>query len=61
MTLEAQGGDLTPEEIREFESDPNWRAMVSLRVADDGAKDPHAIVPGLERWIDAVHSLGTRR
>lgn len=61
MTLEAQGGDLTPEEIREFESDPNWRAMVSLRVADDGAKDPRAIVPGLERWIDAVNSLGTRR
>ena len=61
MTLEAQGGDLTPEEIREFESDPNWRAMVSLRVADDGAKDPRAVVPGLESWIDVIHSLGARR
>lgn len=61
MTLAAQGGDLTPEEIREFEKDPNWRAMVSLRVADDGAKDPRAVVPGLDHWIDIVHSLGVRR
>jgi hypothetical protein len=31
--------------------------MVALRIADDGAKDPHAVVPPLEHWIDAIHSL----
>jgi predicted HD phosphohydrolase len=31
--------------------------MVALRIADDGAKDPHAVVPALEHWIDAIHSL----
>jgi predicted HD phosphohydrolase len=61
MTLAAQGGDFTLEEIREFESHAHWRAMVSLRVADDGAKDPHAVVPGLDRWIDIVHSVGAHR
>ena len=61
MTLEAQGGDLTADEIRAFESHPHWRAMVALRVADDAAKDPRAVVPGLDHWIDAVHSLGFDR
>jgi hypothetical protein len=31
--------------------------MVALRIADDGAKDPLAVVPPLEHWIDAIHSL----
>jgi predicted HD phosphohydrolase len=61
MTLEAQGGDLTADEIRMFESHPDWRAMVALRVADDAAKDPRAVVPGLDHWIDAVHSVGRDR
>jgi len=61
MTLEAQGGDLTADEIREFESQPHWRAMVSLRIADDAAKDPRAVVPGLDRWVDSIHALGRNR
>lgn len=57
MTLEAQGGDLSLQEVVDFQSNPWWEAMVALRIADDGAKDPHAVVPELEHWIDAIHSL----
>jgi len=57
MTLAAQGGDLTDAEVAAFTTNPWWEAMVALRIADDGAKDPHAVVPPLEHWIDAIHSL----
>lgn len=57
MTLAAQGGDFTQAEVNEFIAHPWWEAMVALRIADDGAKDPHAVVPALEHWIDAIHSL----
>ena len=57
MTLAAQGGDFTEAEVSEFTAQPWWEAMVALRIADDGAKDPHAVVPPLEHWIDAIHSL----
>ena len=57
MTLAAQGGDLTEAEVATFTTNPWWEAMVALRIADDGAKDPHAVVPSLEHWIDAIHSL----
>jgi predicted HD phosphohydrolase len=57
MTLAAQGGDFTEAEINEFTAQPWWEAMVALRIADDDAKDPLAVVPPLEHWIDAIHSL----
>lgn len=57
MTLEAQGGDLSLREVVDFQLNPWWEAMVALRIADDGAKVPHAVVPPLEHWIDAIHSL----
>ena len=57
MTLEAQGGDLSLQEVVDFQSNPWWEAMVALRIADEGAKDPNAVVPELEHWIDAIHSL----
>ena len=57
MTLAAQGGDLSPEEVVEFRSQAWWEAKVALRIADDGAKDPNAVVPNLEHWIDAIHGL----
>lgn len=57
MTLEAQGGDLSLQEVVDFQLNPWWEAMVALRIADDRAKDPYAVVPELEHWIDAIHSL----
>ncbi|NCZ70685.1 MAG: HD domain-containing protein [Acidimicrobiia bacterium] len=60
MTLDAQGGELSADEIRDFEAQPHWRAMVDLRIADDGAKDPNARVPGLDHWVDTIHALGRK-
>jgi len=57
VTLAAQGGDLTDAEVAAFTTNMWWEAMVALRIADDGAKDPLAVVPELEYWIDAIHSL----
>ena len=57
MTLAAQGGDLNADEIAHFQSNPWWSARVSLRIADDSAKVAGAVVPDLEHWVDAIHSL----
>ncbi len=60
MTLAAQGGDMDAEEVRTFESHRHWEAMVVLRRADDAAKVPDAVVPGLDAWIDALRATATR-
>jgi predicted HD phosphohydrolase len=60
MTLEAQGGPMDDVEVREFEADPDCTAMVALRVADDSAKVPGAVVPGLEFWIPTLRGLAIR-
>ena len=50
-TLQAQGGPLSPDEIRMVEQHPDWDAAVALRRADDGAKDAGAVVADLDHWI----------
>lgn len=57
MTLEQQGGPMDDTEVDEFEADPEHLGMVALRVADDGAKVPGAVVPGLDVWIPTIRSL----
>lgn len=57
MTLAAQGGPMDADEIAEFERHPDWRAMVSLRIADDGAKVPGAQVPRLVAWESVVRDV----
>ena len=57
ITLAAQGGDLSADEVAHFQTNPWWSAMVSLRIADDSAKVAGAVVPDLEHWVDAIHSL----
>lgn len=57
MTLAAQGGPMDPREVRDFEADPDHRAMVALRIADDGAKVPGADVPALDHWIPIIERV----
>ncbi len=62
MTLAAQGGDMSDAELAWFESLDSWQAMVELRRADDGAKVPGAITPGLDVYETPIRmraSLGT--
>ncbi|MEY4173995.1 MAG: hypothetical protein RI900_1160 [Actinomycetota bacterium] len=60
MTLEAQGGPMDAVEVAEFRADPHHHGMVSLRIADDGAKVPGVDVPGLEHWVPVIRSLAGR-
>jgi predicted HD phosphohydrolase len=57
MTLEQQGGPMDDTEVAEFEADPEHIGMVALRAADEGAKVPGAVVPGLEFWVPLIRSL----
>lgn len=57
MTLGQQGGAMDDDEVDDFEADPEYLGMVALRVADDGAKVPGAVVPGLDVWIPTIRSL----
>ena len=60
VTLQAQGGPLSPDEIRVVEQRPDWDAAVALRRADDGAKRAGAVVADLDHWIAALHEVAAR-
>lgn len=53
-TLKAQGGLMTHEEILACEQLPDWNAGLELRRADEAAKSPSRVVPGLNSWIPVV-------
>ena len=57
MTLERQGGPMDEREVAAFEADPHYRAMVALRIADDHAKVPDAVVPGLDHWLPSIRAV----
>ena len=59
-TLAAQGGVMSADEVRSFESLDDWRCMIDLRRADDGAKVPGARIPGLDAWLGALHRVASR-
>jgi predicted HD phosphohydrolase len=60
-TLALQGGDMSVSELAEFESNAHWRDALRLRRADEAAKTPGRVVPGLEAWRGALHILSTIR
>jgi predicted HD phosphohydrolase len=49
-TLHQQGDALSESDIAALRADPDLDAILTLRRADERAKDPHARVPGLESW-----------
>lgn len=55
-SFEAQGGDMTAEEVARFAEDPHRDDALLLREADDAAKVLGKIVPGLETWRDALRA-----
>ena len=60
MTLAAQGGPMSAHEVARFAAHPDVEAMVALRVADDGAKVPGAVVPGLDHWREALRAVAAK-
>ena len=49
-TLAVQGDALADAEMAALASDPDLEAILDLRRADERAKDPEALVAGLESW-----------
>jgi predicted HD phosphohydrolase len=61
VTLAAQGGPMSAEEVRGADTITDWGAAVALRRADDGAKVADAEVPPLDHWIAAIDRVAARR
>ena len=53
-TLEQQGGAMSQREINRMYESPWIEELIILRRADDLAKDPNRIVPGLLKWRPTV-------
>ncbi len=53
-TLHQQGDALSSEEIETMRADPDIEAILTLRRADERAKDPHARPPGLDSWRELL-------
>jgi phosphonate degradation associated HDIG domain protein len=58
-TLALQGGPMSPEEVRAFESGPHFRDLLRLRSWDEQAKDPGAVVPGLDHYLGMIAEVRT--
>jgi predicted HD phosphohydrolase len=59
-TLAEQGGILGATELELLDRDPDLDAILALRRADERAKDPNAIVPGLDIWHPILESVASR-
>ena len=57
ITLANQGGPMTADEVADFEAAPDTEAAVALRRADEAAKIPGRVVPGLEHWRPILESV----
>jgi len=59
-TLHAQGGPMSADEVAAVERRPGWRDAVRLRRWDDAAKDPEAVVPGIEAYVPLLEERSRR-
>ena len=59
-TLARQGDILDAAQLDALPNDPDFDAILSLRRADERAKDPDARVPGLESWRADLQQLAAR-
>jgi phosphonate degradation associated HDIG domain protein len=56
VSLGLQGGPMSPEEVGRFRQSPHHEAAVSLRRWDDLAKDPVAVVPGVDDYLPTLEA-----
>jgi [1-hydroxy-2-(trimethylamino)ethyl]phosphonate dioxygenase len=54
LSLQLQGGLMTPEEVADFQAEPNWQDAVKLRHWDDEAKIVGLKVPTLEDYFPMI-------
>jgi predicted HD phosphohydrolase len=60
ISLARQGGDLSADERAALEANPHLNDALELRRCDERAKDPTAVVDGLERWRLTVERVVER-
>lgn len=53
-SLELQGGPMSEAECAAFRAEPGWEDALLVRRWDDRAKDPHAMVPGLDAYLPDI-------
>lgn len=59
-TLALQGGIMTADEVAAFSANPHAYDAVLLRKADEAAKSPGRVVPGLDNWRPALRQLASQ-
>ena len=57
LSLQLQGGPMSPQEVDEFRANPQFQDAVLLRQWDDEAKVAGLEVPGLEAYRDRIRGL----
>jgi len=57
QTLKYQGGAMTPAECQSFERDKDFDCALALRSYDEQAKNPGAVVPGLDYYYPMIEQL----
>jgi gamma-butyrobetaine dioxygenase len=58
-TLDLQGGVMTQDEARRFESVPHFEDALRLRRWDERAKDRSSVPPPIEHFRDLIRSVAT--
>lgn len=61
VSLELQGGVMSQQEARQFESKPHFDAAIHLRRWDDTAKTPQLATPTLDHYAEIVRSVANKR
>ena len=57
LSLDLQGGPMSPDEVASFEAGPHSEAACRLRRWDDAGKEPELVVPPLESYRALLESL----
>jgi predicted HD phosphohydrolase len=60
ISLGRQGGQMSTDERVALEKSPHLADAIALRRCDERAKDPTAVVAGLERWRPIVERVAIR-
>jgi phosphonate degradation associated HDIG domain protein len=56
-TLNLQGGPMSPEEVTEFERNPNLREIIEVRYLDDAGKHADMETPGFDHYAPMVQRV----
>lgn len=60
LSLQLQGGPMSPDEVREFHTSPFCESAVALRRWDDEAKIPELATPPLEHFVAYIDQIVLR-